>query len=599
MNHNTTQGKPGHAHILKGLFRLMDSYRLLFFAAVTFQLLNVACGIFINLIIRDYTDNVVTSPAPSAWLHIFAFLALAALQGFSAFFGGKSNSRMSEGITRDLRHRLFDHIQRLSFTYHDGMPTGELIQRVTSDVGSINRFYGMQLSQITRVFFLFAINWGVILMINTTLGLLSVVLVPFIFMLSVMFFSRISRAFDAFQVQDARVSTMIQENLSGVRVVKAFARQDFETEKFEQENRAKFLAGRKFTMSHALYWPVSHILCSVQTVGGIAAAGYMTYTGTISLGTLLAFSGMLSQIIWPLQNLGRVIADLSTAFISYSRVSEILDTETEDLSSGREPSLHLHGVIECRNLSFNYHGGHPALKNVSFSCRQGEKIALIGEPGSGKTTFINLLPRFYEVSGGSLTIDGVDIRRFPKNYLRKHIGIVEQQPFLFSATIGENIAYGISGTDRKDVSEDEIRRAADLACIADSIETFPLKYQTLVGEKGVTLSGGQKQRIAIARTILKDPSILILDDATSAVDARTEEQIRTALNRLMEGRTTFIIAHRIASVIDADQILVFKDGEIIQQGTHESLMKEEGFYNTVCTLQTGIEEDLSRELSDV
>jgi ATP-binding cassette, subfamily B, bacterial len=312
----------------------------------------------------------------------------------------------------------------------------------------------------------------------------------------------------------------------------------------------------------------------------------MAAHGIISLGTFVAFIGMAKGIIWPLQQLGRLIAQLSTTSVSYNRIHSIFAEHQEDLDKGiREGEYKLRGDIEFDHVHFRYNADTSVLKDVTFQCSAGSKIALIGEPGSGKTSLVNLLPRFYDHTRGSIRIDGKPVDEYSRHFLRRHIGIVEQEPFLFSTDIRSNITYGVN----RQVTHKEIEDAAKSAHIHDSILAFPKGYETVVGEKGVTLSGGQKQRIAIARTLLKDPAILVLDDSTSAVDAETEAAIHTALNLIMESRTTFIIAHRIQSLVTADLILVFKDGQIIQRGKHEYLVTQPGFYQKIFALQTQIE----------
>ena len=322
----------------------------------------------------------------------------------------------------------------------------------------------------------------------------------------------------------------------------------------------------------------------------------MAINGTITVGTYLAYSGMVIWIIWPMRNLGRLIVQISQAMVSYDRVMEIVKQDREPLASGRyAPPGGLRGEVVFEDVCFEYEGTAPVLKGISFHCRPGQSVALLGSTGSGKSSLVNLLPRFYEVTSGRLLLDGAEIQQYPRQYLRQQIGIVEQEPFLFSRTIGENIAYGAG----RKVELDDIVEAAKAAAIHDVILTFPNGYNTLVGERGVTLSGGQKQRVAIARTLLKNPAILILDDATSSVDTETEASIRQALIRLMENRTTFIIAHRIQSVMTADNILVLDKGRIVQQGSHQALMDQPGPYRETYDLQARIEDELAQELGQI
>jgi ATP-binding cassette subfamily B protein len=331
-------------------------------------------------------------------------------------------------------------------------------------------------------------------------------------------------------------------------------------------------------------------------LAGFFIGALMAINGTITVGTYVAYAGMVIWIIWPMRNLGRLIVQMSTGMVSYGRVAEIIKEEREPLTAGTyTPNGDLRGELIFKDVRFEYDSSGPVLKGISFRCGPGQAVALLGSTGSGKTSLVNLLPRFYEYTGGSLTLDGVELSAYPREYLRHQIGIVEQEPFLFSRTIRENITYGVG----RDVSWAEIEASARAAAIHDVITAFPNGYDTLVGEKGVTLSGGQKQRVVIARTLLRDPRILILDDATSSVDAETEGEIREALERLMHDRTTFIIAHRVQSVMIADLILVLDKGRIVQMGNHQELLEQPGIYRKIYDLQTRIDVELEREVTRV
>lgn len=582
---------------LLGLWRLMSGYRMTYLGA------NISLGLAAGsktvtyLLLRYLVDDVL---APGRygllpWIAL-AFIGLAVFEGTFTFLSGRMAAETAEGVVQRLRDFLYDHIQRLRFSYHDQTPTGELIQRVTSDVDAIRRFFAQQAIGVGRILLLFLVNLIVLLNLNWQLALLSIVVIPVIVVMSYFFFKRISDAYEAYQEQDAIVSTTLQENLAGVRVVKAFARQAFERERFERENQKKFLTGKHLLMMHALYWPVSDTLAGFQMLGGFLAGALMAINGTISVGTYLAYAGMVIWIIWPMRNLGRLIVQTSTAMVSYTRVREVLKQTREPLLQGvHRPEGDVRGAVTFEQVGFEYEPGHPVLKDISFHADPGDVVALLGSTGSGKTTLVNLLPRFYEYTHGRILIDGVPLQDYSRKFLRSQIGIVEQEPFLFSRTIRENIAYGVG----REVSHEEIEAAARAAAVHEVILSFPEAYNTLVGERGVTLSGGQKQRVAIARTLLKDPRILILDDATSSVDMETEAEIRAALTRLMHGRTSFIIAHRVQSVMNADLILVLDHGRIVQRGTHESLVTEPGPYREIYELQARIEEELEREIADV
>lgn len=580
-----------------GLMRLLEGYRFIYLVATVSLAMTALIRTGTLIFLGIFIDDILPS-APTSWELILVagvFVLLAVIQGLFTFTSGSLAARSAEGITRELRNYLFDHIQRLSFSYHDKTPTGDLIQRSTSDVDAIRRFFADQILGVGRILVLFITNFTAIALINIQLALLSVVAVPFIVILSIFFFRKISAAYEAYQEQEAVLSTTLQENLSAVRVVKAFARQSFEIDKFEKENWEKFLRGRKLLTIHSLYWPSSDIIASFQMLAGLTIGALMTINETITLGQYVAYTGMLIWIIWPMRNLGRLIVQMSMGMVSYSRITEVLRQEREPIDDGWDPeTADIRGEIIFDHVGFSYGEESKVLEDISFTCAPGDSVALLGPTGSGKTSLVNLLPRFYEYTYGSVTLDGTELHTYSRSYLRRHIGLVEQEPFLFSRSIRENITLGV----HREVSQEEIEEAARSAAIHESIVEFPDGYDTLVGERGVTLSGGQKQRIAIARTLLKDPQILIMDDSTSSVDTLTEIEIRGALQRLMHGRTTFIIAHRIQSVMNADQIVVLEGGRIVQRGSHEELIEQEGIYKQIHDMQTKIDGALEKELED-
>ena len=580
---------------LAGLWRMTAGFRPAYLGAIIGVGVAAALRTVTLLLLRYFVDDVLGQPEFDHTLPLIGlgFVGLALFQGAFTFLSGRWAARTAEGITLRLRNYLFDHIQRLSFTYHDRAKTGELIQRSTSDVDAVRRFCAEQAIGAGRIVLLFVINFVALLRLNTQLALLSVIVVPLVVIVSVFFFKRISKAYEDFQEQEAKLSTTLQENLTGVRVVKAFARQPYERDKFERDNWEQFQRGRRLLMMHSLFWPISDILCGAQMLGGFFAGALMAMDGTITVGTYLAYAGLVIWIIWPMRNLGRLIVHMSTGLVSYGRVVEVLKEEREPLTEGAyTPSNSVRGEIVFRDVCFKYDAEIPVLKDISFRCEPGQVVALLGSTGSGKTSLVNLLPRFYDYTSGSLTLDGVELEEVPRQFLRQQIGIVEQEPFLFSRSIRENITYGVG----QDVTDAEVEAAARAAAIHEVVLSFPDGYDTLVGEKGVTLSGGQKQRVAIARTLLKDPCILILDDATSSVDTETEGLIREALERLMQGRTSFIIAHRVQSVMNADLILVLDQGRIVQRGTHAELVAQEGMYRRIYDMQARIEVELEREI---
>jgi ATP-binding cassette subfamily B protein len=582
----------------QGMWRLLRGYRWIYAGAILGVGIAAVARTGTYLLLGYYVDQILVSDSSpySPFQVALGFIGLSLIMGIFAFTSGALAGRTAEGIAKRVRDYVFDHIQHLTFTYHDQTNTGELVQRSTSDIDAIRRFYADQAIGIGRISLLFLVNFAALLWLDWRLGLISVIVVPFTIALSIIFFGRVSKAYEKYQEQDAVLSSRLQENLTGVRVVKAFARQGYEIDKFETENWEKYLRGKRLLLMHSSYWPVSDILTGIQMLAGFIVGALMAINGTITVGQYMAYAGLLIWILWPIRNLGRLIVQMSSGLVSFDRVMTVVKERREPLDRGDYlPETKVEGALEFIDIAFAYDDAPDVsvLEDISFSAKPGQVIALLGSTGSGKTTLANLLPRFYEYTGGKILLDGVELKHYPRSFLRSQIGIVEQEPFLFSRTIRENITYGID----REVTQEEVEEAAIAAAVHDSIISFPDKYDTLVGEKGVTLSGGQKQRVAIARTIMKNPRILILDDATSSVDLETEADIRRALENLMENRTTFIIAHRIQSVMRADLIVVLDNGRIIQMGAHDELLAQEGVYQKIYDIQTRIDAELEEEIA--
>lgn len=598
----------------QGLWGLMGGFRWVYLGAILALGLATGARTLTYLLLGYFVDTLLPQEQPTVPFYMIAlgFVGLAVLQGGFTFLSGKLAARSTEGIILRLRNYLFDHIQRLPFTYHNHTQTGELIQRCTSDVDTIRRFFSEQAIELGRVLMLFTLNFVALLSLNPWLACLSIVSFPIAFIFSTLVARRIHTAYEAHQEQEGILSATLQENLAGIRVVKAFARQQYETDKFERANQEQYQRGRRLVKMFASYWPILESISGLQMVLVFFLGAMMVIEGTMTVGDYLAFAGLVIWIIWPLQGLGRLITQTSTGLVSYNRVADIIRERREEEQSydtakveinKMKPSNNLnghmkpqngkiqaniHGEVVFKDVSFGYDSNAPVLQHISFTAKPGQMIAMLGPTGSGKSSVINLLPRFYDYTGGQVLLDGVELRHYPLPQLRQQIGIVEQETFLFSRTIRENIAYGV----RREVSPAEVETAARAAAIHDVIMTFPNGYDTLVGEKGVTLSGGQKQRVAIARTLLKDPRILIFDDAVSAVDTETEAHIQAALEKLRHGRTTFVIAHRIQTVMRADLILVLDKGRIVQRGQHPELMAQEGIYRRIYELQSRIEQEV-------
>ncbi|MCB0169784.1 MAG: ABC transporter ATP-binding protein [Anaerolineae bacterium] len=574
---------------LVGLWRFMGGFHWLYLGAIVSLAVATAAKTLSYFLLQYFVDDVLIQQQATTPFYLIAagFVGLALMQGLFTFWSGRLAAHSAEGAILRLRNYLFDHIQRLHFSYHDNNKTGELVQRCSSDVDTIRRLFAVQVIEVGRIVLLFTLNLAALMSLNLKLGLLSMISMPVVVVISLFFFRKIHVAYEAHQEQEGHLSTALQENLSGVRVVKAFARQPFEIDKFEETNYEQLRRGQRLVRLHSSFWPVAETISGAQTVFIMFVGALMTLNGEITIGTYLAVIGLIIWIVWPMQNLGRLIVQTSMGMVSYNRVAEILSENREQMDDDAPaPAQPIQGAVEFRDVSFEYNRDAPVLHHISFSVEPGQTVALLGPTGSGKSSLVNLLPRFYDYQG-SILLDGRELTDYPKHALRQQIGIVEQEPFLFSRSIRENIAYGV----RRPVTDEEVIAAAQAAAIHDVIMTFPDGYNTVVGEKGVTLSGGQKQRVAIARTLLKDPHILIFDDAVSAVDTETEAHIHAALERLRQGRTTFMIAHRIQTVMRADKILVLEHGRIIQQGSHRELLAQDGIYRRIYDVQARVGND--------
>ncbi|WP_374689208.1 ABC transporter ATP-binding protein, partial [Promineifilum sp.] len=417
-----------------GMWRMITGYRAIYVGAFLCIGLAAICQTAFYYLLRYFTDNVLGIDAMRGQLPLVAagFLGLALAQGTFTFMGGRWAAKTSESVIRRLRDYLYDHVQRLSFAYHDKTPTGDLIQRSTSDVDTLRRFFGEESVGLGRIVMLFLVNFVALLTLNVRLALISIVVVPLIVLLSIYFFRKIGQRYEIFQEEEAKLSTTLQENLSGVRVVRAFARQEYERDKFEVTNKGRYLSGRRLLILHAIYWPTTDIIVSVQLVIGYAVGALMAINGEITVGTFLAYMGMLTWIMWPIRNIGRLIVQMSMALVSFDRVSEIIRVDREPLDEGTyRPSGRLRGEVVFEDVRFAYNEEMAVLNGISFRAEPGQAIALVGATGSGKTSLVNLLPRFYDYQG-SIKLDGVELRDYPRRYLREQIGIVLQEPFLFS-----------------------------------------------------------------------------------------------------------------------------------------------------------------------
>ena len=521
-------------------------------------------------------------------LLFFAGLILAAtlVKGVFTFSQVFVGEYLSQRVCFDLRNRIFNQYQRLSFAYHDRSQTGQLMSRATSDVEQIRFFVSQGLINGALMLLTFVAVLVVLLLINWKLALLSLATMPVLFVIAVLFARQLRPMFSRVQQETAQLSTVLQEDLSGMRVVRAFAQEDQETAKFLYSSDRLAVATSKTMELFAMRNPLLQFIAGIGTTAVIWYGGLQVIDSTISLGTMVEFSAYLMMLQRPIRMLGMTINTYARAVAAGERIFEILDTQSEiEEKPDAVDMAVVAGNVKFESVSYGA-SGLPVLEDITIEARAGEVIGIVGSTGSGKSTIINLLPRFYDVTGGRITLDGYDIRDLTFRALRQHIGLVAQETFLFAASIRENISYG-----RPDATEEGIIAAAKAAQAHDFIMQIPDGYDTHVGERGVTLSGGQKQRIAIARALLLDPRVLVLDESTSAVDTRTEAALQVALKELMRGRTTFIVAQRISSVREANEIIVLDEGRIVQRGTHAALVTQEGLYRDMYVYQLQEQEE--------
>jgi ATP-binding cassette subfamily B protein len=535
-------------------------------------------------------------------LHIVLFslgaLFLVISLSRAAFMFGASaiSASSTEKAVKKLKDKLFSHIQHLPLEYFGKTPTGELVQRCTGDVETIRRFSAQQVVEVLRMTAVFFGSLFMMMTINVTYALIAIAFLPLISLGSLYFFRKESRIWTEHEKRQDKLTSIVQENLSGIRVVKAFAKEEYEIEKFTKQNREAREWGIKLMKLNRIFWPSSDLLVELQVAISIFAGGYFALSGVISVGEYIAFYSYAMMVTWPMRKVPQLVSEMGMTSVAIQRVYSILNYHEEDYPGSWNSGRKLRGEIRFENVVFRYDkdSDNSILNGISFSVKQGEKIALLGPTGCGKSTIISLLMRFYEPDSGIISIDGRNIKEYSREYLRSRFGVVLQRPFLFSTTIKDNIAYV-----RPDTRLEEVVESAKIADIHGIIEEeFPDSYETLVGEKGVTLSGGQKQRVALARTLLKNPDILVLDDSTSSVDSETEFAIQRALRRVLNGKTTFIIAHRITSIQDCDRIIVLDKGNVAEAGTHDELIKKNGFYRKIFDIQVSIESEIDSEMKE-
>ena len=522
-----------------------------------------------------------------------AVLAIAVLDAICSYAEKYLTTSVGQWVTHDLRRVLYSHIQRLSLAYHDHKQTGDLISRVTSDIDAIQSFITTGLlstlinviTLVGMVTVMFYINW------RFTLIALSVA--PVLFMIVYTYTRRIKKASRAVRKKEGEIVSVIEEVLGSIRVVKAFAREDYELRRLEEESLEGVEINLRARGLKAKLTPIVQIIVAVGTCLVLWFGTRMVLSTTLSAGSLIVFILYLGKMYKPMQELSKMTDAYSKAAVGYERIQEVLQTDKEvkDLPRSR-PAPRFRGQIEFEHVHFYYTQDTPILKDVSFKVEAGQVAALVGPTGAGKTTIISLIPRFYDPISGTVKIDGTDIRQFRQKSLRQQFSFVLQETVLFHAPVWQNIAYG-----KPEATRGEILKAAELANASEFVEKLPDGYNTVVGERGMTLSGGQRQRIAIARAIIRNTPILILDEPTSDLDASSEKLVFEALDRLMEGKTTIVIAHRLSTVRKADVIFVVKDGDIVETGKHDDLLQRGGLYSELYRLQYGEQSEVEAPAS--
>lgn len=560
-----------------------------------FFLIILTCITVVYPIILQITiDEVVLGNQYELIIYIsLIFFGLMIIKGISTF----SFQYLSElfGMTSvyHLRNALYEKLQALSFKYYDNAKTGDLMSRMTADVEGFRFFLSAGFAELIRIVILIGVSMSVMFYYSVPLALVTMFAIPFLGIVVFKFDKRVHPAFRNVRKSLGRLNTRIQENISGINTVKSLSREDFEIDRFSNSNedyRQKYLYTSKLW---AKYFPLMEFIGNLAVVSLLGFGGYLVINEQMALGELVAFFSLVWYILGPIMNLGFVVNMFSQAKASGERLIEILD-ENEDIEEKENAvDAPIKGHVTFNNVSLRYvEDDDAALKNISFDAPPGKIIGLIGATGAGKTSITQLITRFYEADEGEVLVDGRPVSDYKLKTLRSHIGFVLQEPFLFSTTIRENIAYG-----RPDVPDEQIIDAAKRAQAHDFIMSMPKGYDTLLGERGMGLSGGQKQRIAIARALCINPSILVLDDATSAVDMETEFKIQLALKEVMKGRTSFIIAHRISSIKHADEILVLENGEIKERGNHDELLARNGIYRRIYDIQYQDREEIMQAVN--
>jgi ATP-binding cassette subfamily B multidrug efflux pump len=574
---------------LRPLFPYLRKYRRSYVAGGLCVLLNNGIWILFPLVIRRAIDDLHSGVSRHKLLtYALLLLAVAGLKGVFQFLTRWVLIGVSREIEFDLRNDFFRHLEGLSYSFYQRTRTGDIMARATNDLNAVRMLLGpaIMYSANTIVFTAGALVF--MLSISPKLTLYAFLPLPVVSIAIQYFGKRIHERFERIQAMFSDISARVQENFSGARLIRAYVQEEYEIAGFETANKEYIARSLKLVRLMGMLWPSLEVMLGLAIVLVLWLGGREVLYGRITVGGFVAFNTYMVQLTWPIIALGWVINIFQRGTASMARINELLveKPEIDDSSANLASTMQIEGDIEFRDLNFAYNGT-PVLHGINLHIPAGSSLAIVGPTGSGKTTLVSLIARIYDAPSGTVVIDGRPVRDYPLEVLRHHIGFVPQETFLFSETVRENIAFGV-----QDATDDQIRRAAHAASIAEDIEGFPEQYRTLVGERGITLSGGQKQRTAIARAVIRNPRILILDDALSSVDTQTEDKILNRLREIMRDKTTIFISHRVSTVRNADRIAVLHGGCIVEAGTHDELLALNGYYTDLYNKQL-LEEELA------
>jgi len=572
----------------------MDGHRIMFSVAIIAIVIATIMQLATPIIIKYAVDSVIgDEPAGNmAFIQTFfgtglmgvvwLFVIVNLIRGVFLFIKGYYSNVAAEEIAADLRNKLYEHIQNMPFSFHSKSETGDLVQRCTSDVETLRRFLGVQVADLGRIVFMVVLSIIVMSTLSLRLTLYAIALVPILFLFSYIFFKNVQKSFTKSDEAEGELTTVLQENLTGVRVVRAFGREPYEIDKFEKVNQKYRDTTYKLIELLGLFWSSSDFMTLVQSGIVLLVGSSMVIHQEITLGTLVAFITYESMLLMPVKQAGRLLSELGKTTVSIGRMEEILSEPIEEIDANAiMPDIK--GSIRFEHVSFAYEDSHQVLSDIDFEIESGQMLGILGATGSGKSTLVQLLQRLYPYEG-EIYIDDVPLSKIHKHHIRKNVGLIIQEPYLYAKTIKDNIGISNPNSHFSDIKE-----AAMSASIHESIESFKEGYHTLIGEKGVSLSGGQKQRLAISRTIIDtDKPILIFDDSLSAVDTETDQKIRRSLEKREHHATVIMISHRITTLSKADKIIVLDEGKIIQQGTHDELVAVDGVYKKIWALQQAI-----------